>query len=52
MSEAPKASIKDIRDATKIDSETAIQWAGQWKRLSDEDKAEIRQGVADGSQTY
>lgn len=42
-------SIKDIRDFFGMTAKDMIK---EWKGLSEESKAQIRQGLADGSLTY
>lgn len=39
------ATMKDVRSATTIQGESLKEWAAEWKRLSDEEKAEFKELV-------
>lgn len=45
-------SIKAVADFFRKDGETLSDFSKQWKELSDKDKADLRNGIADGSLTY
>lgn len=46
----PDASPKEIKDFFGYESITAF--APDWKALTEEDKAQLRKGIGDGSLTY
>lgn len=45
-------SIKAVADMLRMPDETLKQFTDGWKRLTDQDKADLKQGIADGTLTY
>jgi hypothetical protein len=43
------ASLKEVRDYFGIDGKQMI---AEWRKLSDRDKVELREGIGDGTLTY
>lgn len=49
MSEQNIATLKDVRDYFGLDGK---QMVAEWRKLSEKDKADLRQGIGDGTLTY
>jgi hypothetical protein len=47
-----EGSIKAVADFFRLPGETLADFSKQWKQLTETDKAQLRQGIADGSLTY
>lgn len=52
MPEKKTASIKDVADAVKAPGETLSDFSKEWRKLTPEDKEDLKKGVADGTMTY
>jgi hypothetical protein len=46
------ATIKQVYDFLKIPGDTLKGFSDQWKALPDADKAQIKEGIGDGTLTY
>jgi hypothetical protein len=45
----PEATLKEVRDTFGMSSG---DFARDWKKLSEQDKKDLRQGIGDGTLTY
>jgi hypothetical protein len=52
MANNTPGTLKDVRDYFKVEGQPLTQFGEEWKQLSDKDKAELKQGIGDGSLTY
>lgn len=48
---ATETGVKAVKD-TLGEGQSAAQFMAEWKRLSDQDKADLRAGCNDGTLTY
>lgn len=46
------ASLKETADYLRFPGETLSQFSTEWKRLSEAERAEIREGIGNGTLTY
>lgn len=46
------ATIKQIADFFRLEGETLSDFSAQWKALPDEDKAQLREGLGNGTLNY
>lgn len=46
------ATLKTVADYFKQSGETLKDFRDQWERLTDQDKADLKQGLGDGSLSY
>jgi hypothetical protein len=46
------ATLKVIADYFKLPGETLKDFRDQWERLSDKDKADLKNGLGDGTLNY
>lgn len=49
MSDTQQASLKEVRDYFGLDGK---QMVAEWRKLSEQDKADLRGGLGDGTLTY
>ena len=47
-----EATLKQVADFFRKDGETLTQFSQEWKSLTDDDKAQIREGIGNGTFTY
>ena len=47
-----EATLKQIADFFRKEGETLSQFAAEWKALPEEDKAQLREGIGNGTLTY
>lgn len=47
-----EVSIAKIKDFFGLNGKTLKAFTEEWKALTDEDKAQIKQGIGDGTLTY
>lgn len=46
------ATLKQVADYFRKDGEPLSKFGDEWKQLSDADKADLKQGIGDGTLTY
>lgn len=46
------ATIKAVSDFLRKEGETLKEFTAQWNTLSDAEKAQIREGIGNGTYTY
>lgn len=47
-----QATLKDVMAFLRKDNETITQFSAEWKTLTDKDKADLKNGIGDGTLTY
>lgn len=47
-----QATLKEVAAFMRKEGETLTAFSKEWQSLSDEDKAQIRQGIGDGTLNY
>lgn len=47
-----QATLKETAAFLRKENETLTQFSAEWKRLTDEDKEQIKEGIGNGTLTY
>ena len=47
-----QATLKEIADFFRLPGESLTKFGTEWKALTDEDKADLKQGIGNGTLTY
>lgn len=46
------ATIKQVTDYFRREGQTLKEWTAEWNQLSEEEKAQLKEGIGNGTLTY